>query len=80
MCLRERQYSTLRVDGRAGARRSDGVLLGNVGLRLGQSFVRLAHVPIMGSTVEAHPERRGDALSQSHACAQHRLQQRLDER
>ena len=59
---------------------SGGFLLENVGLRLGQRFVCLVRVPITGLMFEAHPERRRDALSQSHERAQHRLQQKLDER
>ena len=52
----------------------------NVLLRLGQSVVHRVRVPITVSKVEAHPERRADAVHEAHDHTQHRLQQRLDER
>jgi hypothetical protein len=52
----------------------------NVGLRLGQVFVRIRRVPITVVAVEDHPERRSDALHELNPKQQHRIQPTLKRR
>jgi predicted alpha/beta hydrolase len=52
----------------------------NAERRMRQVFVRRLRVPITKAEFEDHPERCADALYEAHENAQHRLQQKLDER